>query len=432
MMTEVKNYLVSLYKFVVNSIAFLPGLISVGFIALAMGSLALENHGVTEYLINRASYLVINNEDTARTVLSTLVGGLISLMVFSFSMVMILLSQASSDYSPRLLPGLISNKRHQVVLGIYLGTILFNIFIIISILPDAGAYELPGFSALLAIVLGIICLLLFVYFIHSISNEIQVSHILKKIFKQTKTRLFYLEQFERRHSKEEIPMTSEWNEIAGNISGYFQGITKDALVEIAMSADTVIQVVPINGIFVLEGSPVLRSQHQLNEEVLKEVMSCLQYSDGELVTENYLYGFKQITEIAIKAMSPGINDPGTAINAIDYLTDLLATRMKLDDSETYKDQTGTVRVIVNTVNFQDLIYNIMASLRQYCKHDVVVVQKLINMLKLLLITEKEKEIYPSTIMEQLNVLMEDAKRSISNQKDQEKLNHLVASIDPSI
>src|SRR5690606_15243639 len=140
---------------------------------------------LTRYLKEKLGLLIIDNADTARSLLSTLIGGVISLMVFSFSMVMILLNQASTNYSPRLLPGLISNKRHQFVLGFYIGTILFNILCLINVLPGDNPFQIPAFTILIAIMLGPVCLILFVFFIHSISEAIQINNILQRLYQVT-------------------------------------------------------------------------------------------------------------------------------------------------------------------------------------------------------------------------------------------------------
>ena len=86
-MIKLKNYILSIYRAILSSIAFYPAVITIGFFLLAIIALTLESNGMTSYLLENASFLVINNADTARTILSTFIGGLLSLMVFSFSMV---------------------------------------------------------------------------------------------------------------------------------------------------------------------------------------------------------------------------------------------------------------------------------------------------------------------------------------------------------
>lgn len=137
--------LTNFVKQIRNKIAFLPTIISIAGLALAFLMIYLEQINISRYLIDVAPGLVIDDTDTAKTILSTLIGGLFSLTVFSFSMVMVLLNQASSNFSPRVLPGIISDEKHQFVLGQYIATILYNIFILISIEPTENSYQTPGF-----------------------------------------------------------------------------------------------------------------------------------------------------------------------------------------------------------------------------------------------------------------------------------------------
>ena len=129
-----KNYLASLIKYIYKlegKIAFYPTFYSVIGLAISFLTYGAENLGVSEYLYKNIPQLIINSTDTALNILTTFIAGLISIMVFSFSMVMVLLNQASSNFSPRVLPGLISNKRHQKILGIYNATLLYCIFTLV-------------------------------------------------------------------------------------------------------------------------------------------------------------------------------------------------------------------------------------------------------------------------------------------------------------
>lgn len=421
-MLKLKNYLASIYRSIVNSIAFYPGLISIFGLILAILSLILDDYfKITGFFMDKAPYLIINNADTARSITSTLIAGLISLTVFSFSMVMILLNQASNNYSPRLLPGLISNRRHQIVLGFYLGSIIFGIFVLISILPVGDANNLPGFPVLLAIALGVTCLFLFVYFIHNISKEIQISLIIDRLFRATKARLLKLNELEERHSKEAPPQSDKWQVVKSQDSGYYQGYSKELLIEIAQEIDSELQILPTRGFFVLKGVPVIKSKVTVDEETTDKILSCLQFSNQEHVSENYLLGFKQITEVAVKAMSPGINDPGTAIIAIDYLTQLFSIRLLLRDNEVYADDTQQRRLIINSTHFSELLYTTMAALRQYCKHDIIISLKLAQMLSYLRLQDTPVEKYRESIEAEAGNLLEDAERNIKNEIDLQRL-----------
>src|SRR5690554_2551729 len=164
-----------------SKIAFYPSLIATGGFFLALGMINLEKLGISRRILELFPMLMVEDGDTALNVLSTCIGGVISMMVFSFSMVMLLLSQASSNFSPRLLPGLISNKRHQIILGVFLATIVYNIFTLFSVNTNEEQYALPGFSILLGVFFTIICLSAFIFFIHNISQSIQINNIMDGI-----------------------------------------------------------------------------------------------------------------------------------------------------------------------------------------------------------------------------------------------------------
>jgi len=371
--------------------------------------------------LNTMPYLVISDADTSRTILSTFIGGLLSLVVFSFSMVMLLLSQASANYSPRLLPGLISEKKHQIVLGTYLGTIIYDVIILINILPNADTYQLPGFAILLGIIFGIFCMAMFVYFIHSISQEIQISNILITVFIKAKKRILFQNEKEEKHKRYNFPDLQNSYVIKSKTSGYFQGVNNQNILDIAIKYDTKLEIIPIKGMFILSDIPAIYSEKELEEEVIEDLLSCLHFNQNERVEDNYILGFKQITEIAVKAMSPGINDPGTAISAIDYLSELFSLRMLLNDEEYLTNEAGDMVVNFNIIRFKDLIYNTLAPLRQYAKHDILVMQKLILMLKYLYQQPMEKENYKTAIEKNMQLIVEDLNEAITNENDLERL-----------
>ena len=407
-----------------GKIGFYPSLFALGGLVFGFAMLYAEDRGVSSFLIENAPQLVINDAETARTLLSTFIGGIISLMVFSFSMVMILLNQASNNYSPRLLPGLISDKHHQVILGIYLATILYNIFILFSVEPSEDKYTLPGFSVLLGIVFTILCLVAFIYFIHNISQSIQINNILDTIFENAERRLKKLIESEEGQTKE-FPQTSNWHEYKAGRSGYFQNISIKNILRICDEKETKIYITIPKGLFVLNNAVFLKSEKELDDNVVDSIISNISFARGELVEDNYVLAFKQITEIAVKAMSPGINDPGTAINAIDYLTDLFALRMqKNDNGIIIHEENAILKVAV--VTFKELMYNVMASLRTYCKHDPVMVEKLLWMLVYLQKQPAAEDNYITVIKGEMKTLLGQAKNSFDSEWDVSMIDKMIA------
>lgn len=398
-----------------SKIAFYPTLLAISGFLVAILMIYLEQHGISRNIMDVLPLLMVEDGDTALTVLSACLGGLISLMVFSFSMVMLLLSQASNNYSPRLLPGLISDKRHQFILGIYLAIILYNIFTLFSIEPSEEKYTLPGFSVLLGIIFTILCLIAFIYFIHNISQSIQINNILDGIFESAEKRLQSLIETEE-ESHKDFPSTENWHEYKTGRSGYFQNISANNILNICENEKTKIYITIPKGLFILKNAVFFKSEKKLDQNVVDSIVSNISFSRGELVEDNYMLAFKQITEIAVKAMSPGINDPGTAINAIDYLTDLFALRMqKRNNGIIFQEEKAPLKIAI--IPFKELIYNVMASLRTYCKQDPIMVQKLLWMLDYLQKQPAADSDYHFVIKEEMKTLLEQAKNSFDSKKD---------------
>lgn len=413
------NRIYDFFNTIESKIAFYPTLLAIFGLLLAMFMMFLEKQGISRTMLNVIPPLMVEDGDTALTVLSACLGGLISLMVFSFSMVMLLLSQASNNYSPRLLPGLISDKRHQFILGIFLASILYIIFTLFSIHPSEEKYTLPGVSVLIGIIFTISCLVAFIYFIHNISQSIQINNILDNIFVEARKRLENLiDTEEGTHS--DFASSEKWKEYEVGHCGYFQNLSTENILEICEKNETKIHIVIPKGLFVLSNAVFFKSERKLEKDVVNTIVSNISFSRGELVEDNYILAFKQITEIAVKAMSPGINDPGTAINAIDYLTELFSLRMQKKDQSIFsKDDKELLRIA--HISFEELIYYIMASLRTYCKHDPIMAQKLLWMLNYLEAQTAADEYYHRVIEKEIEVLLSQAKDSLDSDWDYQKL-----------
>jgi uncharacterized membrane protein len=417
----------SFFNTIQGKIAFYPTLLAfIGFnFAFIMAS--FEDRGISNTLLENFPQLILEDGDTALTIISVCIGGLISMMVFSFSMVMLLLSQASSNFSPRLLPGLISDKKNQIILGTYLASILYLIFILFSIEPEDKKYSLPGLSILIGIIFTIICLGAFIYFIHNMSQSIQINNILDNIYDKSKKRLNYIIDIEKEKNVttiENFPNTENWFSYPSTSSGYFQNISLQNILNICEKENTKIHITVPKGFFVLQNIPLIKSEKKLNENTVNEIQSNINFARGEFVEDNYILAFKQITEIAVKAMSPGINDPGTAVNAIDYLTELFTLRMlKYDNGVILNNNKALLKIEV--ISFEKLLYSTMASLRTYCKHDPILVSKLVWMLNHLK-SQKNicSDLYYEAINFELKMLLKDAKKALDNKTDWKTIKQL--------
>lgn len=420
---QLTSSLKHILKVVKSSIAFYPSLIAFILAALAVVLLAIETPQLTQSADENLSILIIDNSNTARSLLGVLVGGIISLTVFSFSMVMIMLSQASNNYSPRILPGLISDKRHQFVLGFYIGTIIFSIICLINIIPGDSPYQIPAITILVAVALGLTCLALFVFFIHSISQTIQINNVLLRIYRETTVSIDRLRQKIEENAPSVRPeqKIDHWYPIISRTSGKLMTVLEEELIELAKDQDMELRLLLPRGMTVLSDKPVLAASKPLPQDIQNRVLDNLHYGQQERVDDNFLYGIKQLAEIAVRAMSPGTNDPGTAINALDFLTPVMKQRLSLPDALSLMDDEGRPRLHLKIVPFDELIYYVFSAIRTYAAHDPIIVISVLKAINYLLQHEAASDSYLHALKEEQKAWETDAKKHITNPHDRERI-----------
>ncbi len=332
---------------VVGSIAFWPTLLGTLFILLAVVMRTFTTRAFFIAVDETMPFLLVRDRQVALSLLTTLIGGLISLMVFSFSMVMVLLSNATANLSPRLLPSLIGSRRHQIVLGFYLGTILYCIVIAMGFGLNTEDGTPPSTSLALAVIFGIFCLALFIYFIHGVSKSIQVGVVLRAAHKRTLDSLNkLLAQQEDQGPDQRLPDVGTWHLVTSWKAGFFRGFNEAGMAAFAKTHHTRFAFLLRSGTYVVEGDPLFYSETPLPNDIteLDRFPRNFYFDDLSDTDEYYGYGVENILEVALKALSPGINDPGTAVLAIDYLRQIFHRAVGLAPVLTHDDEDDTVRI----------------------------------------------------------------------------------------
>lgn len=410
------------YHDVVHSIAFYPVLISLVFLLLAIGGLQIENLELISTLKKKIPYLFIEDYETARSILSTIIGGILSLTVFSFTMVMVVLNQASSNFSPRLLPNLVSNKKHQIILGIYIGTLLYCILILISL----GAYGIDskslGLSTMLAAILSLVCIGLFVYFIHSISRAIQIHNIIDRIYYSTSK---YLEKRLLDQKKNKVVLrainTENWTTITINKTGYYRGFDTSLLKDSLKEKHNQIEVLPYINQHIWKGMPLLKIKDAVADDERDNLIFCCNISSDRHEGNRGVTGMIKLMEIAVKAMSPGINDPGTAIDAINKIGQLLDEFLKFPAISSKSVADNNLIITENTISAKELVRIIIQPIRLYAKHDNSVLFVLVKSLQFIATNPHVSTDNKAVIITELEALKFDIDKNISNQQDKNNL-----------
>jgi uncharacterized membrane protein len=423
-----------LYLKVINSIAFYPTLLSIVFLVLSLIIIQVE---YSEYLIGlkkELSISLVNNSDNARLILGTVVGSIISLMVFSFSMVMVVLNRATATLSPRVLPGLISNRFHQMVLGVYLGTIIFSLLLIVNIDAPDREFQVPSLGILISMILSFICLGLFVYFIHSISEKIQVDNILNDLKKSTykaiqESDIAEEDRENQNSSSVQNSNFNNWYKQKASKSGFLKRISFKSLKDFCIKYDVKVKMEIQTGTYLVEHYPFALTDKELDDEQNKALLACFTLYTEEHISDHFSFGFGQISEIAVKALSPGINDPGTAIRAIDLLAELFIQLMLIRQQVFIKDEDGNICVYLMPITFEDILFQNFTPIRNYGQQDVKVMLQLLASLEKMLEVDYDKKVYYKEIYNFTFSTINSCEGKFANKLDREQLNKMIYKIN---
>ncbi|KTF09439.1 DUF2254 domain-containing protein [Pseudoalteromonas sp. H103] len=420
------------YREMINSIGFYPSLFSIGFLLFAIITMSLEYVEPVEQLKSFISVVLVDSAENARTILSTLAGSIISLTVFSFSMVMVVLNSASASLSPRVVPGLITRKSHQMVLGFYLGSIIYSIIMLININKlEGGDTAIPSLGVLFALVFGLISLGLFVFFIHSISKAIQVDNVLNGLFRQTKTEIKSIQARQAECPINDFPDFTQWHSIKSTTEGYYKGVHTDKLCALLEQENIRIYISVNQGYFTVKGYPFLKCDKDISadEELIAKILDCFIFYIEEYISDHYRYGLTQISEIAVKAMSPGINDPGTAVKSIDMLSILLIKRLEISDTNySFKHTDNDPLLFIHETSFDELLHDNFTPLRNYAKSDAYVMTNVLEAFKNILFVAHNDEGARNSLFNYLNAIVDDINEQVTNDYDRREIKNMLNSI----
>ncbi|WP_373516381.1 DUF2254 domain-containing protein [Pricia sp.] len=350
-----------------NSISFLTFCIAIGFSILAVSLVILQPDLLEEY-----PQLAIKNPENIKFILSFTIGGIFTLTIFTFTMVMNVLNRSISNYSPRLIPLILREKNQQVILGVTSGILIYALVMAVFISSENNI-DFPPVAAPLAILMGAVSILLFIYFIHSVSQTIQVNYILHKSFLNTKRNL--VELMDLKYTCVSRTSDIEWaDKIAFEQCGYLNKIRLKKLISISAKIEVDFKLLKRMGSFVLENEPVLATSAKIGKKQLNKIKRCISIDRVEAIDVVEI-GFKHLVEVAVKASSPAINDPGTALTAIDYLTQLFLIRKKIPEFNAMKsDKGGTLFFAL--VDVEKLASACFMEMEAYMADDPILMQKI--------------------------------------------------------
>ena len=376
---------------------------------------------LTTYLDRRHPHLLgdfrfVSGADSASTVLSTIATSMISLTALVFSITIVVLQLASTQFSPRVLRTFLRDRRSQAALGVFVSTFVYSLLALRVVDSTNAGVFIPQASIGVAFVLVLGSLGVFVMYINNIAQSIRVASIVRSIGDETRE---LIEELYPRDGKapsvkwERPPRPHQLYESEG--VGAMTGVDEDGLVDWAAEHDCVIEVLQGIGDFVAQGQRIL-ARYGGAARVSLDVHDFVTLARERTMQQDIAFGFRQLVDISERALSPALNDPTTAVQAIDQMHDLLRRLADRPFPGPYRlDAHGDVRLVLQAMRWPGYVSLAMDEIRQYAGRSLQVARRFRAMLNdLLIVCEGERR---KAIEEQLRLLDELVEREFQDDRD---------------
>lgn len=372
-----------------TSLWFVPALMTMGAVALSFLSVHIDGEVSAEW-VRTVGWIWAGSPEGAREVLSTIAGSMITVAGVAFSITIVALTLASSQFGPRLLRNFVRDLGNQVVLGTFVSAFVYCLLVLRTVRSGDETDFVPYLSVTLGVVFALAGLGVLIYFIHHIATGIQAEHLIAAVageLEDTIARLFPEKLGEpgrqppglSEKALEQIEKEGDLVEAHG--SGYLQAVDSEELMSLASRKDLVLQLLEAPGSFVIEGGALARAwpAGRLDNGTIGSIRAAFILGKGRTPTQDPEYAVHSLVEIGVRALSPGINDPFTAMTCLDWLGAALSGLAGREIPSRYRyDDQGRLRVIVDGADFEAVADAAFNQIRQYGRGSVSVLLRLLD------------------------------------------------------
>ncbi|HUF46024.1 MAG TPA: DUF2254 domain-containing protein [Aestuariivirgaceae bacterium] len=374
-------------------------------------------------------WLYSGDGGTARDLLSTLLSGMITMTSLVVSITVVVLSLAANQLGPRLIWNFIADRRIQTVIGLFVGTILYTLLVLRTIGDDPARDAVPHIAVTVASLLTIACLFALLFHVNLIAHSIVSDTIVREVAGSLDTAVARLPRDPPRPADGAVTASYPHRRSASlRKSGYVQAIDYESLCKFACEHDLLIVMNIRAGHFVLSETRhfEVRAHEPISDDIVAGIAETVIAGSGRTATQDLEYSVRQLVEIALRALSPSLNDPHTAIAVIDRLAAALeiVSGRSLPAKE-YRDNDGRLRVIVDTTDYEGLVEAAFNQIRQAANANVSVLiglgHRLADLLQIAASAEQRQ-----AIVKQLK-MVERAAGSIAEPEDRDDLLSVIAA-----
>lgn len=347
-----------------SSFWFLPAILLVTALCLSVVTLTLDR-GVVGALLREGSWVYRIGPEGARLVLSTVAGSMITVTSLVFSMTLVSLTLASQQLGPRVITYFMQDRVNQSVLGVFLATFVYALVVLRTVNDEGGTTFIPYTSIIVAMLLAIVCFALLIYFIHHAALSIQADHILARVGDGLPTiieKLFPPAEAAScgydRTALANDGFFADARAVEACDSGYIQLVAQEELLALAEAHDLTIVTVCRAGHFMMAPLPLawVGPEGAASEQVVNAVRKAVVIGPRRTATQDVEYSMRALVDVTLRALSPSLNDPQTAMAGIDRIGDAVARLMRRGVPDPVLcDADGRPRVALYPLQFYDIM-----------------------------------------------------------------------------
>ena len=325
-------------------------------VAFALGLLLPE---LDKRLGSEVPLLFSGGPGGARSLLSAITTSMISVTGLVFSITVVVLQLASSQFSPRILRTFLRSRITQLTLGVFLATFLYSIAVLRSVRGAEASVDefVPQLSVTGSFVLVLASVGLFVAYIHHITQAIRVSTVTTSVGSETRALIERVRRDRETRKRAGLPAGGPVSRLVRSPApGVLVHVDVAELTRLAHRHDVQMDLLVPVGTFAAEGMALV-AVHGPSEDLSSEqVCAALRLGQERTMEQDLAFGFRQLVDIAERALSPGVNDPTTAVQALDEMHDLLRRLAGMPDpAAAVADGAGAARLVLAEHRFADLL-----------------------------------------------------------------------------
>lgn len=332
----------------------------------------------------------------ARLLMSTVTSAMLSFIGLVFSVSIVVFTLASGQFSPRVLRTFMRDRWSQTTLAVFVGTFVLALTAFWAVRGSSGESTtfVPGLTVTAVFLLVATCLGLFVHFVHHITQEIRAVTVIGRIHAETVAAIDrrYPDPYDPHEaSRWQAPHDGAHRTFDADTTGVIANVRVGKLVQLAQEHEVVLELVPQIGDFVISGEPTVRQYGDASVPPAK-VRAALVFDPERSYRSDVAFGIRKLLDIAERALSPGVNDPTTAIQSIDRIHSIVhRLAMRRLDIGVHRDNDGAARVVEHVPMWDDYVALACDEVRHWGADSIRVHERLRTMLtKLLTVTSPRR------------------------------------------